>query len=86
MQVLPCRAGYRRQVDGDWHYFVLPQSFKLDLCDGFDVQVATAILLEKEWLIPDSEGKSTRVENLPCSQSTTRCYRIDGNKVFADEI
>ncbi|MBX3718127.1 MAG: DUF927 domain-containing protein [Parachlamydiales bacterium] len=80
------RTGYRKQVDEGWHYFVLPESFKQDMCNGFDVQLATAILIEWKWLITDAEGKSTRAEKLPCSTSTTRCYRLDGNKIFSDEM
>jgi putative DNA primase/helicase len=81
------RAGYKRMVEGNWHYFVLPESFKQDICSGFDIQIATATLIERGWLLQDSEGKSTRAEYLPCSiNSTTRCYRFDGNKIFSDEI
>jgi putative DNA primase/helicase len=80
------RAGYKRASEGNWLFFVLPESFKQDICAGFDMQTAIAILIEKGWLIPDACGKSTRAENLPCSKSTTRCYRFDGNKVFSDEI
>jgi len=80
------RAGYKKKNGSNWHYFVLPECFKQDICIGFDIQIAITILIEKEWLMPDSGGKSTRAENLPCSDSTTRCYRFDGNKVFSDEI
>jgi putative DNA primase/helicase len=80
------RAGYKKWVDGGWHYFVLPESFKQDVCIGFDTHIATLILVEKGWLIPDANGKSTRSENLPCSESNTRCYRLDGNKLFSSEI
>lgn len=80
------RAGYKKMIDNTWHYFVLPESFKTDICSGFDVQLANAILVEKKWLQPDSEGKSTRAENLPCSKTTVRCYRFDGSKIFSDEI
>lgn len=80
------RAGYKKWMEGNWHYFVLPESFKQDLCAGFDMQIALVILKEKGWLIPDSDGKNTRAENLPCSDSTTRCYRFNGSKVFSDEI
>lgn len=80
------RAGYKKIEHGNWHFFVLPESFKQDICAGFDPQVAISILKDRGWLIPDSEGKSTRAEKLPCSDSTTRCYRIDGSKVFSDEI
>lgn len=73
---------------GQWQlaFFVLTESFKQDVCKGFDLSIALVILKEKGWLIPDADGKSTRAENLPCSDSTTRCYRFDGNKVFTDEI
>lgn len=80
------RAGYKRLENDHWHYFVFKECFKQDLCNGFDVQIATDILIEQGWLIPDSEGKSTRAEKLPCSPTTTRCYRIDGSKVFTDEV
>lgn len=80
------RAGYKKLVDGSWHYFVLPESFKQDICSGFDIQIATKILVERQWLMPDADGKNTRAEKLPCSDSTTRCYRFVGSKVFSDEI
>ncbi|MBF8262842.1 MAG: uncharacterized protein HW387_507 [Parachlamydiales bacterium] len=80
------RAGYKKMVDNSWHYFILPESFKQDICCGFDVQIAIEILVEKGWLMRDAEGKNTRAENLPCSNSTTRCYRFDGSKIFSDEI
>lgn len=80
------RAGYKKMIEGNWHYFVFSESFKQDICAGFDMHIAIAILKEKGWLMPDAEGKSTRAENLPCSDSTTRCYRFDGSKVFSDDI
>lgn len=80
------RAGYKKLVDNSWHYFVLPESFKQDICSGFDIQIATTTLVERKWLMQDAEGKNTRAENLPCSSSTTRCYRFDGSRVFSDEI
>lgn len=80
------RAGYRKWTGSCWHYFVLTECFKQDICAGFDIHTAIVILIEKGWLIPDSGGKSTRAENLPCSDSTTRCYRLDGSKIFSDEF
>ena len=85
-RIIISRAGYKKLIESDWHYFVLQESFKQDVCAGFDVHIAIAILLEKGWLIPDKCGKSTRAENLPCSVTTTRCYRFDGSKVFSDVI
>lgn len=86
LRVTSNRAGYKRWIDGNWHFYVLPECFKQDICSGLDASAATAILTEKGWLMPDSQGKSTRAENLPWSEKTTRCYRFDSSKVFADEI
>lgn len=80
------RSGYRKSVDGGVHYFVLPESFKQEVCSGFDLSIALDVLKEKQWLIPDADGKNTRAEKLPCSTSTIRCYRLDGNRIFSDEL
>lgn len=80
------RAGYRKLVNGGWHYFVLSESFRQEVCAGFDVQMAVDILKEKGWLIPDSDGKNTRAESLPCSSTTIRCYRLDANRIFSGEL
>ncbi len=80
------RSGYRKKEGGNWIYFVLPESYKKDISAGFDPRFSAKILIEKGWLIPDSDGKSTRGERLPCSASTTRCYKFDGDKVFSDII
>ena len=80
------RAGYRKPVDGGWHYFVLSESFKQEVCVGFDLSIAVDVLKERQWLMPDADGKSTRAEKLPCSTSTIRCYRLDGNRIFSDDI
>lgn len=80
------RAGYRKPVDGGWHYFVLSESFKQEVCGGFDLSIAVDVLKERQWLMPDSDGKSTRAEKLSCSPSTIRCYRLDGNRIFSDDI
>lgn len=38
------RAGYRRVIDGGIEYLVLPETFKRDVCAGFDYrQVAHAL-------------------------------------------
>lgn len=61
-RIINHRAGYKKWVQetGTWIFFVLPESFKQDICSGFDLSIASAILIEKRWLVPDSEGKSTR--------------------------
>ncbi len=79
------RSGYKRNLEGEWHYYVFPEAFKQDVCQGLDSEVVAKILIEKGWLLPDSEGKSSRPERLPCSETSIRCYHFNGQKVFSDE-
>lgn len=78
----PNRAGFRRNIHvGDsldpdaveFEFFVLPEIFKTELCDGFDPRWASKILIEKGILRPDSCGKSTSPHRLP-GLGLTRCY------------
>jgi len=80
------RAGYVKYDDNSIHFYVFSEVFKNDICNGIDPFFAAKIAIEKGWLIPDSEGKSTRSESLPCSANNTRCYRFDGGKMFSDEL
>ena len=80
------RAGFKRFVDGVLCFYVFPEVFKTNICEGIDPKLAAKICIEKGWLIPDNEGKSTRAENLPCSTQNTRCYRFNREKIFSDEI
>lgn len=80
------RSGYRRTIEGIRFFYVFQEAFKNDICDGIDPKLAADVCIEKGWLVPDSGGKATRAENLPCSPGNTRCYRFNGNKIFSDEI
>ncbi len=83
------RVGFKRyegEEKKEKHYFFFPESFKVDVYEGFDLKVVTEVLIAKGWLMPDAQGRSTRAENLPGLRKSVRCYRINGEAVFADEI
>lgn len=82
----PNRAGFKKEIFGKTYFFVLPEAFKMSVCEGLDPEIAIKVLREKDWLIQDSEGKSTRSENLPSFVGQQRCYRFDGEKIFTDDI
>ncbi|EKZ97626.1 hypothetical protein D769_19253 [Cupriavidus sp. HMR-1] len=68
------RVGFVRIGAGDLReYIVLPESFKNDICKGFDPKMATRTLMENGWLKPDSDGKPQRKERLP-GLNRARCY------------
>ncbi|MBU0761866.1 MAG: DUF927 domain-containing protein, partial [Candidatus Altiarchaeota archaeon] len=72
------RAGYRKMnEDGQEDFYVLPESFKTDICHGLDHKFVANVLLKHGLLIPDSTGRTTRAERAPwAKKSTTRVYCI----------
>ncbi|PKO74649.1 MAG: hypothetical protein CVU21_22375 [Betaproteobacteria bacterium HGW-Betaproteobacteria-15] len=56
-------------------YFVLPEVFKSELCQGFDPQAVARVLLDHECLTRKEEGRFTIKERLP-GMGPTWCYRI----------
>lgn len=71
---VPNRAGFYRQVDDGREYIVLPETFKRDVCSGFDSSTAAKVLAEAGWLRPGGNGRNTRTERLPGMGDKTRCY------------
>ncbi len=81
-QPTPNRAGFRRAVsqgldkENDvYEYFVLPETYKTELCQGFDPRWATKVLVESGLIRPGKDGKSAAACRLP-GMSTTRCYHF----------
>lgn len=67
------RAGFRTLTSRGQQFYVLPEAYKRDVCAGLDPRVATKILLEAGWLMPDKEGKSQQKKTLP-GMGETRVY------------
>jgi putative DNA primase/helicase len=56
-------------------YFVLPEVFKGELCQGFDPQAVARLLLDRECLVRKEADRFTVKERLP-GMGPTWCYRI----------
>ena len=75
----PCsqRVGFRRisNTGEGMEYYVLPESFKSEICKGFPLRRAVAVLLEKGLLLPGDSGSNTRKppHDLP-GFGRKRCY------------
>jgi len=68
------RAGfYRPGADGEREFLVLPEAFRRDLCQGFDIRTVTAALLEAGWLEAGKDGKTAQKPRIP-GMGPTRCY------------
>lgn len=79
------RAGFfRKDTEGEREYLVLPESFKRDLCAGFDMRHAIKVLTAAGWLIPGNDGKSSQKPRLPFV-GLTRVYVLTGKVLEGGE-
>lgn len=75
------RAGYRkasRDSAGDvtaWEFFVFVETFRSEICDGFDYKYALRILRDREHLAPD-KGRSFDCRVRVPGVGLMNCYRI----------
>ena len=70
------RAGFRRTGDeGRTEYFVLPETWRAEVCDGLDPTFTARLCVERGWIKTDSEGRSTSTQRLP-DMGRRRCYHF----------
>lgn len=70
------RAGFKKAEGDRMEYYVLEEVFKNEICQGYDWRRAAKLLVEKGYLMPSSDKKSTRTEVLP-GIGRVRCYRFE---------
>lgn len=61
-------------------YYVFPETFKQEVCAGFDYRVVCKLLLRYGCLMTEGKGY-TRKERLPGGEGTAHCFRIT-HKLF----
>lgn len=81
----PNRAGFRNLELGEWEFYVFPETFKKDICNGLDPTQVAKTCAKYGLLRCEPGGGHTRPERLPGIQGTTRCYRFT-SKVMGGEI
>lgn len=71
------RVGFRQEEDGGTVYYILPESFKAEVCQGFAHRRAAEVLRDKGLLMPGDSGSFTRRprNDLP-GYGRKRCYAI----------
>lgn len=67
-----------------FEYFVLAETFKTEVCQGFDREAVCRVLLEAGCLVPDKGRAFDCKPRLP-GLGLTRCYRISP-AIFALDI
>lgn len=73
-QLVINRAGFHRTgANGEREFLVLPETFKRDVCQGFDVKTAAAALAAAGWIAPGKDGKNSQKLRI-AGVGTPRCY------------
>ena len=76
------KAIYLENGDRATHteYYVMPETFKAEVCAGFDYRVVCKLLVKRGCLMTEGKGY-TRKERLPGGEGTAHCFRIT-HKLF----
>lgn len=72
--------GYINQGD----FLIYPKNFRDDICEGLDHRTVAAVLAEKGFLVPDSDGKAKAIVVRLSGQGGQRFYRIKSELLIED--
>ena len=79
-QRIPKRAGfYRNGVKEGREFLVLPETFRREVCQGFDEKTVKKVLIEAGLLLPGKDGKPSQVLTAPWIRFIQSvCYPVSG--------
>lgn len=69
------RAGFMKENNGQVEYYVLPETFKTEICEGMDVRFVATLLRAKHVLEIGGEGRMDSRHRLP-GIGNVRCYHM----------
>lgn len=65
LSTCPNRVGFRRKVNGETEYIVLPESFRVEVIKGYALRRATRVLADAHWLQLERAGRFKCRRTLP---------------------
>lgn len=71
------RAGYKQRIDGVFHYYILPEVYKNEVCRGLTYKQVSQYLIQRKLLITDTQGRSVESKYLP-DVGKIRIYHLTG--------
>jgi putative DNA primase/helicase len=69
------RAGFRKAVDDGTEFYILPSTWRAEVCKGLNAAEVAKVMAERGWLLPDGDGKFSRPERIP-GHGRSRVYVI----------
>lgn len=71
------RAGFiHTNQDKEREFWVLPEVFKKEICQGRDVKAIEKLLIAKRWIIPGGDDRPTQKRRIAALGNTTRVYHF----------
>ncbi len=71
------RAGYRQRIDGVFHYYILPEVYKNEVCRGLNYKQVSQYLIQRKLLVTDNQGRSVESRYFP-DIGKIRVYHLTG--------
>jgi putative DNA primase/helicase len=76
------RAGFRRHGNDGLEFLILPETWRSEVCAGFDASALARKLVQRGVIKPGADGKPQRSERLPGMSGTARCYVLRAEALF----
>ena len=77
------RLGFRRQIDGDVVYYILPEAWKMIMA-GRDPDATARQLLSLGVLLPGESNRTQKKVRVPGLKTTQRVFAVAHSTLFAD--
>lgn len=78
------RAGFRQDAEGRTEFFVLPEVFRSEVCEGLNSLFVARLLARRGWIVAGADDKFQVKPRLP-GMGPTRCYRFTA-KLMEDTV
>lgn len=79
---IPNRAGFVRGNVGKREFLVLAETFRTEVCKGFDSRLAARILVAAGWITPEPGGRNNAQKPSIPGMGKPRCYVFPVDRVF----
>ena len=70
---------------GNARFLVLPETFKREVCAGFDARAAIRVLVANGWIAAGGDGRPTQKPRLPGIGTATRVHVFTSKVWESDE-
>jgi uncharacterized protein (DUF927 family) len=77
-------AGFRRQTDDAWDFYVTSTAWRDEVCRGFDSQLVAKALADEGWMVPPDTGNHRTCQVRVPGHGRLRLYHITSKILEAE--